>query len=91
MKRDMDLIRELLLKIEESDDTPSLRDIRPSDVVEEEFLRCCEHLRLLYGEGFVTGYATLDGDWLGLKLTWPGHEFLDLGVIATEVVHLRLG
>jgi hypothetical protein len=80
MKRDMDLVRMLLLKIEAG------KKQTMSDLVNAE----CRigdpedigyHLRMLIKEaGVVTGIdvCTCDGDhWIHLELTWFGHEFLD--------------
>ncbi len=76
MKRDMDLVRELLLKIE-AHDNPSFGDLLDEEADEEKL---AEHIRLLEAAGFVTGIAghSLNRSyWMDLRLTWEGHDFLD--------------
>lgn len=80
MKRDMDLVRDILLKIEEAD-SANVRDFLSQDATEEEYLKLTEHLHMLIDEvGFVSGIQahTMAGkNWLNLRLTWDGHEYLD--------------
>ena len=79
MKRDMDLIRQLMLKIEELPESDS--DVVADAVSAAERRRDVDYqLRLLTDAGFVRGIAahSMDGDhWLDLNLTWEGHELLD--------------
>jgi hypothetical protein len=76
----MDLIRELLLKIEEKRE-PSLGDLLPKGDCDDDFERVGEHLRMMIEDaGLVTGIQahTIGSlNWLELKLTWQGHDFLD--------------
>lgn len=77
MKRDMDLIRKILFKIEESDTTP--RDVARllPDVPLEE---ARYHMRLLYEADMIraTDASTFGGEnYLVTGLTWAGHDFLD--------------
>lgn len=79
MKRDMDLVRQLLLRIEEGNG-PSMSEIleKPEDQEEQELYG--HHTRILIDEGFLTGIdasSMSSTDWLDLQLTWKGHEFLD--------------
>jgi DNA-binding transcriptional ArsR family regulator len=80
MKRDMELIRKILLTIEETDDYPiynlDIEGYRPS-VVEY-------HCSILFDAGLVYDYINICG--LGdddecefgiSRLTWEGHEFLE--------------
>jgi hypothetical protein len=80
MKRDMDLVRDLLLKIEASEDETSLSDL-VSEENEREYAAAVYHLRMLIEEvGLVRGInvSSNDGyDWIDLELTWQGHEFLE--------------
>lgn len=80
MKRDMDLVRSILIAIEASDNDPSrwIKDLdlcgdhRPEEVT--------SHLLLLHEAGLIEGQVlnTLDGvDYRVKRLTWEGHEFLD--------------
>jgi Hypothetical protein (DUF2513) len=89
LKRDMTLIRELLLKIE---DAPtklgSAAFLVPND--EAESTRRLEHLKLLQEAGLIkgmrkedTGFVTIKDQMdsyepTGIELTWNGHDFLDV-------------
>lgn len=80
MKRDMDLIRDLLLKIEDSSN-PISSNILCKDADEEEKDRIINHLRLMFDQGLFTAIVTtlVAGRWRcqEIKLTWEGHEFVD--------------
>jgi hypothetical protein len=83
MKRDMDLIREILLHIESDSQYDGTRWVTPgapSELVESD--RTMDelnyHLELLIEAGFLTGESHLgQGSPMINKLTWKGHEFLD--------------
>ena len=47
MKRDMDLIRDLLLKIENADAKPSWKDLISEGMDNDEVTKILEHLKLL--------------------------------------------
>lgn len=96
MKRDMDLIRKLLLRIEAGERSFAPRPAAASgpetteqswDAFEaaEEILQ--EHLRLLSERGFIDSVVYLDGQVLVERLTWDGHDFLD--VIRDEEIWSR--
>jgi hypothetical protein len=79
MKRDMDLVRDLLLRLEEHyKDRVSVTEV---GVLGPDRQRIVGHLRLLADGGYVemtqthlpSGAPILTG-W---RLTWKGHEFLD--------------
>lgn len=87
MKRDMDLIRDLLLKIEDGQRsfdllTPEIAEIlgessegrQPREQAEQlEY-----HLNLLVDGGLITIHAKLSGAvWQIGQITWAGHDFLD--------------
>lgn len=80
MKRDMDLVRKLLLQVEEGQGLGS-RDLLQGNVAYGEAERVIEHLRMLIDDAkFMIGIPahTVGGKgWIGLKLTWAGHDFLD--------------
>jgi hypothetical protein len=80
MKRDMDLVRDLLLKIEEAKEPPALSDL-VSKEDDEKYETATYHLKMLIDEvGLVRGIncGSMDGeDWIELNITWTGHEFLD--------------
>ncbi len=74
MKRDMNLIRLLLLETEGEEPGPDL-----SSFTEEQRVY---HSALLIEAGLVHGEIILDGNGqpagaVALRLTWAGHEFLD--------------
>lgn len=75
MKRDLDLIRHILITIEEStsDELPATFDGYTKDVI-------AYHITLLRDDAeYVTydGRTRPDGNYTGIRLTWNGHEFLD--------------
>jgi hypothetical protein len=78
MKRDMDLIRRLLLELEEKDlGNGQWVDF---DVHDGEEIKVTEHLFLLSEAGFIEGnnLNTLsDRMFKARRLTWSGHDFVD--------------
>ena len=84
MKRDMDLIRAMMLKLEALPvDGHSIFAIGPSDeelaVDDASFDQIDYHLRLLREQGFLDcpGEPFLSGKFPFRGLTWAGHDFLD--------------
>jgi hypothetical protein len=74
MKRDMDLIRLLLLEVEAEEPKPDL-----SAYTKEQRIY---HTALLIEAGFIDGTILPNGDGYPvatttIRLTWHGHEFLD--------------
>jgi hypothetical protein len=74
MKRNMDLIREILLVLEEHNYLESIPGQTPEEIA--------YHVSLLEGAGLVTQeiYQNLflnDSVLEGIRITWTGHEFLD--------------
>jgi hypothetical protein len=82
MQRDMDLIRELLLRIDSLPIEPggTTRALRPSDpelkIGSYTDDQVDYHLELLMDAGFVDGSCSADRFFHISKLTWPGHDFL---------------
>ena len=76
MKRDMDLVRRILLAIEESDQ-PDIRSILHYEDAEQG--RISHHLHLLKQAGLVAivERSSHGNDVLDVSLTWEGYEFLD--------------
>ena len=75
MKRDMDLIRTILVQVEERNET-DMDDLLPDS---EARARYGYHVQMLVYEGFLDGVdaSSMDGPaWLNLELKWRGHEFL---------------
>lgn len=77
MKRDTDLVRAILLKIEE-EGNPELRQVPVVEGYDEGLVT--SHVALLMDAGLVSAIdaSTLDSeDYIEIALTWAGHEFLD--------------
>jgi len=87
MKRDMDLIRDLLLKIEDGQRsfdllTPEIAEILgegdAGKMPREQAELIENHLALLDDAGLITIQAKLSGAvWQIGQITWAGHDFLD--------------
>ena len=77
MKRDMDLIRTILLEIEEHQDPGSAVTLKAPGYSP---LQIAYHVKLLTQAGLI---EALDAShmqslaWIPTSLTWSGHEFLD--------------
>lgn len=78
MKRDMDLIRNLLLEIEEKDGGNNGRiDFDKGKISENTIV---EHLFLMHTANLIEGInaSTMScRGFLAQRLTWQGHDFLD--------------
>jgi hypothetical protein len=77
MKRDMDLIRVILLEIEKLPEDWGSHNIEIETVTPEEITY---HVRLLAQAGLIEAedFSTFSGpSWQPKRLTWNGHEFLD--------------
>lgn len=78
MKRDMELVRKILLQVEQSESDPGgwnhlSFEQWPCEAVSY-------HTMILIDAGLLDGQdlSTLEGsDWRPNSLTWAGHEFLD--------------
>lgn len=78
MKRNLDLIRQILLKIEQSPRPGDLIEIKIDGHTSEEI---AYHLGLLHEAGYIIAMSFQGDnhiDWMPSRLTWEGHEFLDL-------------
>ena len=76
MKRDMDLIRLILLEIENSEPYEILR----LDLCGYQDKEVNYHLELLISAGLVEGEMNYAGGMRAsplVRLAWPGHDFLD--------------
>ena len=77
-KRDWDLIRKILLKLEEKADNTSFLENDVFDGVSPAIVNY--HYKLLEQAGLITleDLSDLDGEnYVALSLTWQGHEFFD--------------
>lgn len=76
MKRDLDLIRRILLDIETQGESAAgfggLSDHGhdPEDVQ--------YHVQLMHDAGLIVADELVPGQWWPERITWAGHEFLDL-------------
>jgi uncharacterized protein DUF2513 len=77
MKRDMDLIRLIMIEIEKNLEPMTWVDVVISGHSYDEIVY---HIMLLYEKGLVDANdcSSSDGmDWKAKRLTFDGHEFLD--------------
>ena len=77
MKRDMDLIREILLAIEASEVTQGAIRLKLPGRTEDQV---SYQIKMLSQAGLIiaTDMSSNDGfHWVPRSLTWEGHEFLD--------------
>jgi Hypothetical protein (DUF2513) len=84
MKRDMDLIRELLLKLEALEVSPGeIEEDIPLEMVEVSGFtneQLAHHLRMLANGGFIEPNPEMPvSTWIFKfrRITWKGHDFLD--------------
>jgi hypothetical protein len=79
MKRDMDLVRELLLKLEAEPFDGNVWLLNPDSLGIKDHTQdqIAYHLLLLIDSGFLEGERALSGEFMSRKLTWAGHDFLD--------------
>ena len=79
MKRDMDLVRPILLRIEESNNDSRL-GINDLEIPGYSSAEVSYHVMILNEAGLIETYhlSTMANDiWRPKRLTWSGHEFLD--------------
>ncbi len=78
MKRDIDLVRSILLELESSDYRRDSSTIRIAGYTADAIT---EHMHLLMESGLVEGIQAYSIEhkvkWIDLRLTWSGHDFLD--------------
>lgn len=77
MKRNMDLVRQILLEIEEQPFTSKWLDLEIDGFTREEITY---HVMILYEAGLLeaVNLTTHGGiDWRPTRMTWEGHEFLE--------------
>jgi hypothetical protein len=97
MKRDMDLVRKILLAIEASERPLDSTLIRIGGFTHDNLT---EHMRLMHEAGLIEGIAAYSIEhklkWVELRLTWSGHDFIDaarneavwseaLGTVRTQI------
>ena len=77
MKRNMELIREILLFVEESCDGKKYVSIEDAHLHEDDRYVIYEHCRLLIDKHLVKAMLTDEMVCYFDALTWEGHDFLD--------------
>ncbi|MGH8613275.1 MAG: DUF2513 domain-containing protein [Gammaproteobacteria bacterium] len=79
MKRDWDLIRQILFKLEEKPDTRSV--VHPNQFPGYDEQTVSYHMHLLHQAGLIEATASAHPNapvfCLARNLTWTGHELLD--------------
>lgn len=75
MRRDWDLIRQILLKLEQKDNAGGAVD--PSEFPGYDDGTVILHMRLLDQAGLIDVHPNTPVFCLARNLTWPGHELLD--------------
>jgi hypothetical protein len=69
MKRDLDLLRRILLRLENGGEPSSDESHRPEEIQ--------YHIRLLDEAGLIEADEIVPGQWWPERITWTGHELLD--------------
>lgn len=72
MKRDPELIREILLNIEAHPDW-----VVPNVTAKTDYTSLMGHVKILQDAGYLAAEKTRAGGLRGYRLTWEGHEFVD--------------
>ena len=77
MKRDWDVVRKILLKLEELEDTSS--QLEPDKINGSDEETVSYHMHLLDQAGLIKAKCSGRNplNCVALSLTWKGHEFLD--------------
>lgn len=76
LKRDLDLIRRILLDIETQGESASGFAGLSSDRHDAEAIQY--HVQLMHDAGLIVADELVPGQWWPERITWAGHEFLDL-------------
>jgi DNA-binding transcriptional ArsR family regulator len=79
MKRDMDLIRAILQKVESCEDSSGLDEMPQIDGYSSA--QVSYHMKLLYDAGLIKAQVAdawgQDAEFFSVNLTWTGQDFLD--------------
>ncbi len=77
MKRDMDLVRDILLAIEDNPEPFGHNDLKIEGRSNEEV---AYHIKLLWQAELIEAYDVSSNSgfsWKAMSLTWKGHEFIE--------------
>jgi hypothetical protein len=78
MKRDMDLVRQILLEMERR--SSYVEQLKPITIEGRSDEEVSYHIMLLHEAGLMEASGMTGGGrlhWIPQSLTWEGHEFLD--------------
>lgn len=78
MKRDMDLVRKILLELEEKEDP--VQPLQDLEIPGYSPAQISHHIELMAQADLITAhdFSTMNSyEWCPTNLTWQGHEFLD--------------
>ena len=75
MKRDLDLIRRILLNIEAQGEGSGFNQIADNGYAPEAIQY---HVQLMNDAGLIVADELVPGQWWPERITWAGYEFLDL-------------
>jgi len=79
MKRDLDLIRKILLDIEAQGESSERRSAVATTEEDGHDPRSIQyHVQLMHEAGLIVADELVPGQWWPERMTWQGHEFLDL-------------
>jgi len=76
LKRDLDLIRRILLDIETQGESASGFGGLGDNGRDPESVQY--HVQLMHDAGLIVADELVPGQWWPERITWAGHEFLDL-------------
>ncbi|MCF6337055.1 MAG: DUF2513 domain-containing protein [Gammaproteobacteria bacterium] len=77
MKRNMDLIRSILLALEKVESAGKMQQLSIDGIAEEVL---SYHVKLLFQAGLIEAHdasGVNDFKWYPVSLTWDGHEFIE--------------
>lgn len=77
MKRDLELVRKILLHLEKGGDAGSPSGFHAFVDDGYEIGAIHYHVRLLHDAGLIEADEIVPGQWWPERMTWSGHEFLD--------------
>lgn len=78
MKRDLDLVRRILLHLEGGEGASPSGSGWSSFVGQGQDIAAVHyHLQLLHDAGLIEASEVMPGQWWPERMTWAGHEFLD--------------
>ena len=84
MKRDIDLLRRILLDLESGSS-----NMRGTGEDGEDPQTLHYHIQLLHDAGLIVADELVPGQWWPERITWAGHEFLDLARDASSWNHAK--